>query len=235
MAGEREMKERAGGVLAIWNDIRAGEEAAFESWYRDEHFPERLAVPGFRLGRRYEAVEGSPRYFCYYLTDTPATLVSPAYQARLNDPTARTRHLMAEAFFNMSRTVCRRALVAGAMTSGLAVTARFHAPVGAPVGAPVDGPEDALVDPAAARALVERLAGAAGVARAEWWTAADAQGARAREEELRGGDRKIAHCLLVETLRADDARAVRAQIAQALGGAELGIYALLCELAAAPG
>lgn len=45
----------AQGVLVIWNDIRDGRASDFEFRYRNEHFPERLAVPGFRIGRRHDA------------------------------------------------------------------------------------------------------------------------------------------------------------------------------------
>lgn len=214
--------DEAQGVLAIWNDIRQDRRADFEFWYRNEHFPERLGVPGFRLGRRYEAVDDAaaasgPRYFCYYLGDTPQTFTSPAYQERLNNPTVLTRSMMADAFHNMSRTVCRRAGLRGRMSSGLAVTARFHQPI----------------DDGQALALLETLAAEEGVARGELWSAADAaQGAPAKEEELRGGDRKIAACLLVETLRLADAARVRSQIHARFGdAAETGVYALVCELA----
>ena len=216
--------DEAQGVLAIWNDIRADRRADFEFWYRNEHFPERLGVPGFRLGRRYEAVgdassESGPRYFCYYLGDTAATFTSPAYQERLNNPTALTRSMMADAFHNMSRTVCRRAAIIGRMSSGLAVTARFHRPI----------------DQGQALAMLESLVAAEGVARGELWSATDAaQGAPAKEEELRGGDRKIAACLLVETLRVADAERVCGQIRDRFGAAaEIGLYALVCEMAGA--
>lgn len=230
--GDRDMAaDRAEGVLAIWNDIRADRRADFESWYRNEHFPERLGVPGFRLGRRYEMASGEgsarigiadgPRYFCYYLGDTAATFTSPAYRERLNNPTALTRSMMSDAFHNMSRTVCRRAAIRGRMSSGLAVTARFHLPV----------------DQGRALALLDTLAAEDGIARAELWSAADAaQGAPAKEEELRGGDRKIAACLLVEAMRAADAERARAEIAARFGdAAEIGAYALVCELASAGG
>jgi hypothetical protein len=217
--------DKAEGVLAIWNDIRADRRTDFEFWYRNEHFPERLGVPGFRLGRRYELAsdgagpESGPRYFCYYLGDTAGTFTSPAYQERLNNPTALTQSMMSGAFHNMSRTVCRRAAIRGRMSSGLAVTARFHRPV----------------DQAQALALLDTLSAAEGIARAELWSATDAaQGAPAKEEELRGGDRKIAACLLVETLRLADAARVRSQVRERFGdAAETGVYALVCELASA--
>src|SRR5690606_25861722 len=97
------------GILAIWNGCRPGREAEFEHWYQSEHLPERLAVPGFLLGRRYEAVVGSPRYYCCYLTQSPQVLISPAYLERLNAPTPMTQRVMSEMFIDMTRALCRRA------------------------------------------------------------------------------------------------------------------------------
>ena len=36
---------------------RPGREAEFEAWFQQEHLAERLAVPGFLLGRRHEILE----------------------------------------------------------------------------------------------------------------------------------------------------------------------------------
>ena len=55
------------GILAIFNDCRAGREAEFEVWFQGEHLLERLAVPGFLFGRRHKAISGSAGYFNYYL------------------------------------------------------------------------------------------------------------------------------------------------------------------------
>jgi hypothetical protein len=210
----------AQGVLAIWHDVRGGHESDFESWYKNEHFPERLAVPGFRLGRRYEAVSGAPRYFCCYLVDTPATLGSAAYIARLNNPTPLTRAIMLDAFLDMNRTVCRRVQRFGALWGAFSVTARFDAPI----------------DQAPILSMLGALAGADGVARCELWSAADSGGASAAEEQLRGGDAKIAACAVVETLRRSDAERVHEQLRRDLGtAAEIGIYRLLCQLSAPAG
>jgi hypothetical protein len=43
-------------VLAFFHHIVAGREAEFEEWSQHEHLPERIALPGFVMGRRYEAV-----------------------------------------------------------------------------------------------------------------------------------------------------------------------------------
>ena len=55
------------GILAIFNNAASGREAEFEEWFQHEHLAERIAVPGFLLGRRYEALSGQPRYFNFYI------------------------------------------------------------------------------------------------------------------------------------------------------------------------
>jgi hypothetical protein len=121
--------EHLNGILAIWNDCERGREADFEEWYQHEHFHERIAVPGFLLGRRFEVISGSPRYFCFYLTQSPAVLTSPAYLERLDNPTPMTRKIMSDAFRDMSRTVCHRVARIGVMRGSAAVTMRFSRPM----------------------------------------------------------------------------------------------------------
>lgn len=209
------MIDNADGVLAIWNDIRDGRTDEFEFWFKSEHLAERLAVPGFRLGRRYEVVAGAPRYFVFYLTDTPGVLNSAAYLARLNNPTPLTRSVMTHGFVNMNRTACRRAVRFGALWGAVSVTARFHRPL----------------DPARVAPLLERLAGEDGIARSELWTAHESGGGIAVEERLRGGDRKIAACILVDALREADADRARATLLREFGdAADIGVYRLVCEV-----
>ena len=96
------------GILAIFNDCRAGREAEFEAWFQGEHLIERLAVPGFLFGRRHKAIAGTPGYFNFYMVETPEVLTSKPYLERLDNPTPMTRTIMSEVFVNMNRTVCRR-------------------------------------------------------------------------------------------------------------------------------
>ena len=56
-------------VLAIWNGIDADAEADFVRWHIKEHIPERVGLLGFRRGRRYVALEGTPKFFNFYETD----------------------------------------------------------------------------------------------------------------------------------------------------------------------
>jgi hypothetical protein len=205
----------APGILAIWNDCARGREAEFEEWYQHEHFYERIAVPGFLRGRRFEAVTGSPRYFCVYLTQSPDVLKSKAYLERLDNPTPMTRRIMSDAFRDMSRTVCYRTLRLGVMRGSAAITLRFGEPV----------------DQGALKATLETLLKDKAVASGEVWTAVDAATIPVSEEErLRGGDKKIAGCLYVETLRVAEAETIAKTLAGRFPQAAAGVYRLLCEI-----
>jgi hypothetical protein len=109
------------GILAIWNDVAVGADAEFNHWHIREHLAERVAVPGFLRGRRYVALSGSPTYFTLYETETVDTLGSPAYHARLNDPTPWTRRVI-PLFRNGKRSACRVTASLGAGMGGTVAT-----------------------------------------------------------------------------------------------------------------
>lgn len=93
-------------VLAIWNGIRDGAETDFLNWHVHEHIPERVALPGFRRGRRYVALDGHPKFFNFYEADRIEDFTSEAYRAALNAPSAWTQQVVRH-FTDTSRTVCR--------------------------------------------------------------------------------------------------------------------------------
>jgi hypothetical protein len=205
------------GVLAIFNNVAPGREAEFEQWFQHEHLAERIAVPGFLLGRRHEAVSGEPRYFNFYVTTSSAILKSPAYLERLDHPTAMTRTVMAEIFKDMIRTVCDRVFRRGVLRGTGVVTARF-----------AQRPDEARL-----QAAIERLMRDPAVACGEVWLAADKREFPvSTEERLRGGDRKMAGCLLLETLRLPDAERTAQSLATEFLNAEIGVYRLLCDIRA---
>ena len=83
------------GVLAIWNDCAPEGETHYERWYKCEHMQERVGVPGFRFGRRYERVgDADRRFFTYYEVANAGVLSSPAYVTRLENPTPWTTESM---------------------------------------------------------------------------------------------------------------------------------------------
>jgi hypothetical protein len=203
------------GILAIFNNVAPGREAEFEAWFQHEHLAERLAVPGFLLGRRHEAVAGEPRYFNFYLTQSADVLESAAYLTRLDHPTPMTRVVMSEIFKDMIRTVCEQTLRLGTMRGAVAVTVRFR-----------ERPDEAALE-----ATLENLIQDEAVACGELWSAVTAGAVPVSEEErLRGGDRRIAGCLLVETLRLPDAERIAGALAARFPAAAIGIYRLLCEI-----
>src|ERR1700731_3444326 len=113
------------GILAIFNNVAPGREAEFEEWFQHEHLAERIAIPGFLIGRRHEATAGQPRYFNFYLTQSVEVLKSAAYLERLDNPTPMTRTVMSDIFKDMIQTVCQRTFRRGAMRGTSVITVRF--------------------------------------------------------------------------------------------------------------
>jgi hypothetical protein len=112
------------GVLANWGGVLAEAEEDFNAWHSLEHMPERLAVPGFRRGRRCIGVAGVPperRYLMMYEAEAAEVFVSAPYLARLNDPTPWTRRILST-YVAPSRTVCRVLHSIGRGTGGFVGT-----------------------------------------------------------------------------------------------------------------
>ncbi|HXX08557.1 MAG TPA: hypothetical protein VEJ43_10885 [Pseudolabrys sp.] len=209
------MAERQPGILAIFNDCRAGREAEFDAWFQGEHLLERLAVPGFLYGRRHQAISGSCGYFNFYLVESPDVLTSKSYLKRLDNPTPMTRKIMSEVFLNMNRTVCHRTLRRGGFRGAYTVTARFN-----------DAP-----DTGALTATLDELVRDPNVAGGEIWIAVDPAGMPvSMEEKLRGGDKKIKACLVVDTLRQKDAEALGARLSKQFAAADVGVFRMLSQL-----
>ncbi|MFY9600530.1 MAG: hypothetical protein WAR02_09865 [Pseudolabrys sp.] len=209
------MAQQQPGVLAIWNDCRAGREAEFDAWFQGEHLLERLSVPGFLFGRRHQAISGSAGYFNFYLVESPDVLTSRPYLERLDNPTPMTRKIMSEVFLNMNRTVCGRTLRRGDFRGAFTVTARF----------------DQTPDNNALTALLDELLRDTNVASGEIWIALDPAGMPvSMEERLRGGDKKIKGCLMIDTLRQADAESMGARLSQQFSTADVGVFRVLCQL-----
>jgi hypothetical protein len=94
------------GMLLTSMDIEASDETDFNRWYDREHLEERVAIDGFLEARRYVAHNAKPKYLFLYSTRTIEVLDSPAYRARLANPTDWSKKTMAR-FKNMIRVVAR--------------------------------------------------------------------------------------------------------------------------------
>jgi hypothetical protein len=211
------MADTTPAVLAFFHDIVGAREAEFEEWFQHEHLPERITIPGFVLGRRYEAVSADRSFFHFYAIRSVEVLKSDAYIARVNEPTPLTRTVMSEINKNVFRTVCRRTLRLGAMRGAAAVTVRLA---------------DSSLE-VELRTAAEQLIRDKAVACCEIWQAVDPREfSVSAEERLRGGDRRIETCLLVETLRVPEAEKVAQAFANDFRGANIGVYRFLCDIAA---
>ena len=180
------------GLLAIWNGITDAAEVEFIKWHVREHIPERVGLPGFLRGRRYIAIEGRPKYFNFYETESPQTLVSPAYRARLNDPTPWTQAVIKE-FKDMSRTICEVVATTGRGEGAWIEAFRIGA----------------VADPAFARAVAADVVGAIaqrdGIAGVHFAKGIEAPGnTPTTESRLRGQpDARCDWVLLVEAAELD--------------------------------
>ncbi len=120
------------GLMAFWADIAPEHELAFLEWHNTEHIPERVAIPGFRLGRRYRVAANPSRFLMCYDTDDTAVLTSQPYLAALNAPTRRTREALAW-FQNPLRnlyTIDAEAGASGPAAAPVVATLRIDAAAG---------------------------------------------------------------------------------------------------------
>lgn len=126
------------GIVAIWHDLLPEAKDDFYEWHNREHMPERAGIPGFRRGRRYIAINGTPEYFNLYEADSAEVLAGQDYVNRLNTPTPWTQRVV-PSFRNVARSICRVAFTQGVGSGGVMLTLRF------------------AVDPARRDALVDAL------------------------------------------------------------------------------
>ena len=87
------MAKKGTGLLMVWADVPADKEEEFNRWYNEEHLPERMAIPGFLGGARYEAVKGGPKHLACYELESAAVMESPAYKRVQANPTPWTRRI----------------------------------------------------------------------------------------------------------------------------------------------
>ncbi len=115
------------GAVAIWHDILPEGREDFYAWHGREHMPERVGIPGFLRGRRYEAIHADLAYFNLYEARSPKVLASPDYQERLNNPTPWTR-AMVKHYKHVARSICRVAATFGTGQGGMIATWRYDVP-----------------------------------------------------------------------------------------------------------
>ncbi|WP_250510590.1 hypothetical protein [Caballeronia sp. GACF4] len=135
------------GIVLVWNDIEFEGREQFYAWHDKEHIPERLAIPGFRRGRRFRRAGHSPEWLTMYEAADLDVMVSPAYMARLNAPTPATTKTLTY-FRNTSRAVCQPVCSIGESSGGYLFAVRIDR-----TGAANNTPEAYLRDVAFPQAM----------------------------------------------------------------------------------
>jgi heme-degrading monooxygenase HmoA len=77
-AGEHPTPPTLVNIVTV--DMNADHAESFSRWYNEIHVPEILACPGWRGNRRFECVDGEPRFLAIYdLDDAQSPFTSAAY------------------------------------------------------------------------------------------------------------------------------------------------------------
>ncbi|HZO80659.1 MAG TPA: hypothetical protein VFB33_03110 [Candidatus Binataceae bacterium] len=82
------------GLLVVWTDVAPEYEAEFNRWYDNEHIPQLVGIPGFLSGRRYQAVDGKPKYIAIYDLSDESVLKSDAFREGRDNPTPWSRKII---------------------------------------------------------------------------------------------------------------------------------------------
>ena len=124
------MPLRGRAFLSLWSGLSPGYEREFDSWHTTEHMPERLGVPGFLRGRRYERADASDHsMFILYEGEHLDTFRSPGLLARLNDPTEWSKRVQ-PALVNFVRGPCRTLISLGEGVGGAIAAIRVSGGAG---------------------------------------------------------------------------------------------------------
>lgn len=194
-------------ALAMWWDMAPAMRDEFEHWHSHEHFPERLALPGFRRASRWSDADGGEGFFVLYEVQDLQALASPEYLARLNAPTPWSRAMMPH-HRNMVRSPSTVLFSRGSAIAAHAVTVRFSA---------APGREESLAGHL--RGLVEELAARKGMAGAHVLRNESLSIAPTTEQRIRGLADRPADWILLATGYGPPA-------VRQLAGAELSVASL---------
>lgn len=163
-------------AVAMWWTVAAADREEFRQWHSKEHFPERMGIPGFLRGSRWEREDDSGAHFVMYELDDYATLTSPGYRASLNNPTPWSRRMM-PLHHGIVRSQCRIVSSHGAGVATYMATLTLS---------PRAGEADRLR--AFLEAVLPELPRRPGVTAAHLLVTDTPQAALTTEEKVRGGD-----------------------------------------------
>lgn len=170
-------------MMVLFYDIE-GDTADHDDWHSNQHFQERLSVPGFLRATRWVATSGSPRYLVTYDVAGTGVGTSSSYLERLNNPTPWTCEMMPR-FRGMTRGFCDVVASGGLGLGAAALSLRF-----APKG------DSAAMVAHLSDEMLPRIAAAPGIARVLLLRPV-AQSPMTHEQSLRGADQPMPWLILV--------------------------------------
>jgi hypothetical protein len=210
--------------MLLWYDIVPEQIAEHDDWHTSEHFPERVAIPGFIRAQRWTTDSPGPRYLVVYEVTDVDVLSSAAYLERLNHPTPWTSRMMPH-FRGMVRGFCRLESCHGSVLGTSCLAVRYAAATGS---------EEQLQNWLDGTLLPE-CARRRGFASAFLFRS-DRMPEMTAEQQLRGRDATVDRVLLVtgyspdlvEQLAATELAAGALEKHGAAEGTTSGIYRLAC-------
>jgi hypothetical protein len=216
-------------AVAIWCDVAPEVKGEYDDWHAHEHMPERLSIPGFLRGTRWESVDGRNAYCMLYEAREEATVTGGAYLERLNDPTPWSRKMMAH-HRNMVRSLCRVRASLGAGLGRALLSVRFSPEAGREAGFESWLGSELLPD------LVKRR----GCVSACLLQNIPQTAAPTAEQKLRGGDGVADRVVLVsgyspealDLIAVDELSEANLGARGALAGSAARCYGLACMMAA---
>jgi hypothetical protein len=113
-------------VMVNWSDVAAQHRHAYYEWHSREHMVGRVAIPGFRRGRRYIAARASRDFLVCYEVANVGVLTSEAYLKKANAPSPLTQKTT-PFIKNSSRALARVRTSLGIGMGGAALTLRLDA------------------------------------------------------------------------------------------------------------
>ncbi len=132
-------------VMINWSDVAPEHRPAYYEWHSREHMVGRVAIPGYRRGRRYLAAQAQRDFLVLYEVDDLSVVTGPDYLAKANQPSPLT--LRTTPFVkNSVRGLARVRASFGIGTGGHALTLRFD-----PAAGREDGLSRYLIDDALPR------------------------------------------------------------------------------------
>jgi hypothetical protein len=111
-------------IMINWSNVAPEHRAAYYHWHGTEHMPGRLAIPGYRRGRRFIAVRATRDFLVLYEVDDIDVVVGENYLAKANNPSPLTRET-SKHIKDSARALAQVKLSRGNGQGGYVLTLRF--------------------------------------------------------------------------------------------------------------